>query len=364
MEGLKPKYHQLKSLCDGLAKEGCRSIMDVGACTGLASHLAICAGFETTVCVEHDTEYQGVIRKSQSWALENGCCPITTIETCHVTPDTRMEPQDVIMGLAIIHWLYSCTSDFGSLDAIVAWFAAHCTEGCILEWVDPSDAAIAKLHHVDRSKDVHKEAYNETNFLSALHRYFGCVSCHPYGSPSRRFYCCTSKLDKPLTLVKAYTAHVWACPPFYVSKVYDLPKFPKESLFEREVYWLRALKGQPHIPQLLHVNPAKKEIIMEWVGHSLESRPDLLPTTWKEQLLEIVALLQRHALHYNDWLLSNLCVKDETLYLVDFQWCPKLKHDFSCDGAARTIKAKPYGDMSLSKLLGSLASLETKERGK
>jgi len=357
---LLPKYTGLGVLCEKLVmEEGHTSLLDVGACLGLASQIGLKVEFKDVAAVEHDKEYLHVLHEVNEWSAEHGLGQVT-IHDCHVTPETKLPPKDLVLGLALVHWLYSCTSDFGSLFKIVEWFAAHSTKSCILEWIAPEDPAIKQLGHIYKGKECHQEAYTEENFTSALYHFFGQVQVLKYGSATRRLYIARHKLEEPWMKCKSFTASVWQMPPFHVRKVYDLTMYPEAGMFEREVYWLRRLWGKPHVPKLAHVNEEKKEIVMEWVGTSLKDPTTVLPEDWQGQLLDLVALLAKHGLHYNDWDFSNLCVKDGVLYLIDFQWCPSLGLDFSCGGASAKLDKKPYGDFHLASLLPQLNTRSSK----
>ena len=38
------------------------------------------------------------------------------------------QPADVVLALALVHWVYSCTANFGSLDAVIAWLASDASD--------------------------------------------------------------------------------------------------------------------------------------------------------------------------------------------------------------------------------------------
>lgn len=340
------KYKTLLSLLNNAPDK--TSLLDVGACCGMSLLLSENAGFVEREAIEHDVEYVETMEALEKWRE----MPVaTSIHPIHVTTTTALEKEyAMVIGLAIVHWLYSCTSSFGSLNAIVGWFAKMTKGNLLLEWVDPKDGAIKSLHHTTKSPEVHIETYSEVNFISALHRHFTKVQCVKYGHTTRRFYLCSGKMKGPWQMRRANTSTIEVAPNH--SKVIKrIHKFEEKDVLKREAHWLRVLGGSPHFPKLYHVNYEKNELIMEWVGTSIGR--GRLPEDWKYQLLEILAILQEKGIFYNDWRASNLCVKDGTLYLIDHQWSGSIRKDFTC-GIGLKGCDKPFAKFELTELLKRL----------
>ena len=97
-------------------------------------------------------------------------------------------PADVVFALALIHWIYSCTSAFGSLNATVSFFKKLTRESLFVEWIDPSDSAIEFFKHTKYNRDFIKEPYNKDNFISALKNNFTKVEKIADIIPTRQLY--------------------------------------------------------------------------------------------------------------------------------------------------------------------------------
>lgn len=75
---------------------------------------------------------------------------------------------DIVIAMALVHWVYSCTSNYGCLTKIVERLCSMCTEYLIVEWIAPEDAAIQLFHHTDFNTGIHKEPYTTENFERAI----------------------------------------------------------------------------------------------------------------------------------------------------------------------------------------------------
>jgi hypothetical protein len=82
----------------------------------------------------------------------------------------------VVFALALIHWLYTCTAQYGSLDAIASHLAHLAKETLVVEWIDPADPWIIDKKHLDYRKDLQREPYTKEAFKEA------------FGSRFKRFY--------------------------------------------------------------------------------------------------------------------------------------------------------------------------------
>ena len=97
---------------------------------------------------------------------------------------------DVVIALALVHWIYSCTSFFGSMDKTVKWLKDRTNDSLIVEWTDPDDVAIQFLNHTEFNKEYLEEEYSEDNFLKALNKYFDDINFICEYRSTRRIYIC------------------------------------------------------------------------------------------------------------------------------------------------------------------------------
>lgn len=153
------------------------SVMDIGCSNGLCSFMAAKLGYDRVYAIDHDVECLQLIDNVQKMLQ------LDTIDTREFSFGNVVDEQaDVVIACALIHWVYSCTSLFGSLDAIIEYLAALTTNTLIIEWVSPEDHAIRTFKHTSFNKEVIKEPYTKENFLKALSTHFSsyhllCPSC-------------------------------------------------------------------------------------------------------------------------------------------------------------------------------------------
>jgi hypothetical protein len=87
--------------------------------------------------------------------------------------------------------------------------------------------------------------------------------------------------------------------------------------WKNEINALKRVVGRPHFPQLVAADPERLIIYMTYCGPSLEGGGKI-PRNWKAQVEEIRHTLEAKGLNPNDILPRNICVKQDTLHLIDF----------------------------------------------
>lgn len=148
-----------------------KKIVDLGCANGLFSiYSALNHDSNEIISVDIDQEHLDII-KTVSNKLD------LNIETRLENVENFNENVDITIALALIHWVYSCTSDkFGSLDKIIEWFSSFTDKYLIIEWVDaPNDVNVNFFKHIEYNKDIITEAYTEENFNNALNKHFNRV---------------------------------------------------------------------------------------------------------------------------------------------------------------------------------------------
>jgi len=159
-----------------------KTFLDLGGANGLYSFLANFEGAKPTI-VDIDKEHLDIVRTiSEEYGFD-----IDIIEK-NVT-DIDMK-SDVVNALALIHWIYSCTSTFGSLDKAIKFLSDLTNEILIIEWVEPTDGAIQFLKHIKFNEESIEEPYNFDNFIKALEKYFSEVEHIGDVTNTRKLYKC------------------------------------------------------------------------------------------------------------------------------------------------------------------------------
>mmetsp|Transcript_5638 Transcript_5638/g.20194 ORF Transcript_5638/g.20194 Transcript_5638/m.20194 type:complete len:606 (-) Transcript_5638:7-1824(-) len=186
--------------CRAENPEGVR-VIDIGCNTGGMLFQAALAGYTTLRGVEHDREAVRVARAAAAAVRSWGASLSSVWDVSDFRVDFgRFEPHamvgeergDVVIAAALVHWLYSATADFGSLDAIVDSLAAHVTARghLVVEWVDPTDFSCAcRYGLLIRNRHVQREPYTFSEFEAALWRHFESVrAVDPRTRSTRQFF--------------------------------------------------------------------------------------------------------------------------------------------------------------------------------
>jgi len=157
-----------------------RTFLDLGANAGYWSFLAQKHGASRILAVEMDPDYRRVIRG------------ISDLYDLGITVTKRVQDVrsrfDVVNALALVHWLYCCTADFGSLEAVVDFLAARTKERLHVEWVAPEDPNVEQFGHTRWRPEIVTGPYTEEAFLYAMRSNFReVVHCGDL-TPTRKIY--------------------------------------------------------------------------------------------------------------------------------------------------------------------------------
>src|ERR1700677_487025 len=159
-----------------------KKVLDIGANGGFFSLLACRNGASQVVSLDMDEAYLNLIRQAQTamgW---------TNIRPINAQVQDWEEPGDLVLAFAMVHWLYSCTANYGSLAAVVEKLAALSRSILLIEWVAPDDPAIHFFKHTEWNAEVDKAGYNVEAFEAALHKHFCKVEILGSTSPTRTLY--------------------------------------------------------------------------------------------------------------------------------------------------------------------------------
>lgn len=157
------KFELLKKLI--LKEVSGKDVLDLGCATGIISVASAIWGANIVKAIDMDKEHCDVLRTIASkYDLK------IDVKTGDVQ-DIEGE-YDIVFALGLIHWLYSCTAYFGSINNIIKWLKTLTKEVLIIEFVDPEDPNIKQFGHLEYNTDIQESQYNEKNFLNSLKRNF------------------------------------------------------------------------------------------------------------------------------------------------------------------------------------------------
>jgi len=87
--------------------------------------------------------------------------------------------SDVVIAFAIIHWLYSFSDIFGSLEKIIDHISGLTNELLFIEWIPPTDHATKVRNHLGDNEETGVKVANDYTFdvfLSTLMKHFTTVN--------------------------------------------------------------------------------------------------------------------------------------------------------------------------------------------
>jgi len=178
---LKRKY-ELLSPYFGPQVVSHRTVLDLGASAGFFCFWAVLNGAAKATALDIDENYLSLIEK----AKEN--LGFQQVHAVRANVTEWDQPADITVALALIHWIYSCTADYGSLDAAVAKVAQLTGYMSIIEWVEPEDQAIDYFHHLDWNAERVHSTYNLAEFKSALEKHFARYIYAGEVGPTRKLF--------------------------------------------------------------------------------------------------------------------------------------------------------------------------------
>lgn len=349
------KIAHVRELLKKIRDEADGELLDIGCSNGAAMLSAAACGYKRVRGLEHDRECVAVVEKtlahlrdSPAWApsLEG----VEIVQGGFAPERAELGKHGAVLASAVIHWLYSATAGFGSLDAVVRAFAAHAKKFLLVEWVDPLDPACKMLGHLEKNPGVHAEAYTLENFVSALELSFRSVSRVRMGSDTatRWFFLASEPVpDEAWKVAAGATADVRILPGVKVVKtVRRTGEFAEHDTFHRELYWLQKLAPLDVAPRIRHINRDKQHMVMSYCGETLAELRDRgeTPRQSAAEILRISGVLGGAGCAHNDYRPENVCVGgDGKFRMIDFGWAAAIALDFGCGGGAHPIPEKPYG---------------------
>ena len=316
-----------------------RTVLDIGANGGFFSFWASQNMAERVVAMEIDEAYVSILGE----VLTATGLPGVEIATRNIADWS--EPVDVVLALAIVHWIYSCTAVLGSIEGVVEKLASLTRYMAVIEWVDPDDPAIAFFGHTNWNSEFLCGPYELHEFEAALAKNFARFECIGEVTSTRRIYIAfksrdTIDLTCPLPLAGPAEALI-SCKCLcrfngtdYWSLVYDLGnhvlKQTSVDLATREATLLKQLDS-PYFPKVLESGEGDgfTWLTSEKVGGGSVtevnlSEPEALQK-FALECIDILDLLSAKGIAHNDIRPQNLIVRDGMPVLIDFGWASSVE---------------------------------------
>lgn len=331
----------IKPYIDLFSKDKNFSYTDIGCSNGAIGFFAYHQGINNINLYDHDSEYIKNVQKGVDFINAGDSIKCQSSDITQITGKS-----DLVSLFAVIHWIYSCTSNFGSLDKIVDFLANLTNKHLIIEWVSPDDIAIKQFKHLNFNSGVHKDAYTLQNFINALHKNFPYVkklgSTRNIRATSSSETCSTREvwiasrtiLDRNMTpmykKINSGTSTVFIDPTHtfvikFVNKYFDY------DVYEREVYWLKKFEDFDRVPKILYCNDTDKYIITEYKGERINksNKPDDI----HKQLDYIYSKLSEYYCNGNDIKIDqDFLVMNNKINVCDFGWSADANNDYTIGG--------------------------------
>ena len=316
-----------------------KTVLDIGANGGFFSLWACHNGARQVVSLDMDEAYLDLIRQAQTaFGWQN-------IRTIHARVQDWDEPADLVLAFAMVHWLYSCTANYGSLEAVVEKLAGLSRSLVLIEWVAPEDPAIRSFKHSEWNPRVAKDGYNLEAFESALRKWFCKVEMIGPTSPTRTLYMgCRRRHEVTLhpalpLLAPADRVISSRClaeykKRKYYSRVYSdaspdrIVKQATADMALHEAKILERLQGA-YFPRVISSEQCDgySVFVMERiVGVELaESRAEISSNPkylagFLGECLAILSQMRAAGIRHRDIRLENVLVRDGHPALIDFGW--------------------------------------------
>jgi tRNA A-37 threonylcarbamoyl transferase component Bud32 len=314
-----------------------RSFLDLGANAGFFSFWALQNKASKAYSLDIDQDYLDAIQQGKEKFSFH------SLEVINTNIADWDQPCDVVLALALVHWIYSCTALYGSLEAVIKKLADLTNYMLIVEWIDPKDPAIDFFNHIQWNSENIQEPYTFFAFTKALSKYFKRFECVGDISETRKIFVAFKtdyiidlsvpfKLIEPMEnlissrmLTSIEGIDYWSC-------VFDLKnsiiKQATLNLAEREALFLREFNTE-HFPKVYDSwseNSYSVVTIEKIKGQPIQNIiADIRQDTHKmnefvEDALSILELLRSKCMRHRDIRFDNLLYRNEKLVLIDFGW--------------------------------------------
>ena len=324
------------------------SLMDIGCSAGAIGFLSHFFKIPKIINIDHDSDYIKHLQEGIDFVgcqddIQALCKDVTEIE----------ESADVVCVFALIHWLYSCTGDFGSLDYLISFLKKLTNKVLFIEWIELGDAAIKYFNHLGYNKDIQTDPYSKEEFVNNLHKLFPIVKSITDVISTRSIYMASNvfldKVTSPTDLglpntytrIENYASTVYIDPTkSFVIKQFNGTVFG-EGIFEREIYWLETMKDWDRVPKLVSHDKSRKIIVMTCIGDPITT--ETKPEDYDKQIKQILDKLKEYdCIPFDIKMDREILVRDSQIRICDFGWCKHKKLEWKFGGCpqprAQTVK--------------------------
>lgn len=354
-----------------------RTLLDIGANGGFFSFWACQAGARRVVALDMDENYLELIRRAQTHL------GLDKIQPVHCRVQDWDEPADVVLAFAMVHWLYSCTAGFGSLEAVLAQLAQLTRSRLLIEWVAPEDPAIQSFKHTDWNPDLVKGPYTVAAFEDALRQHFSRVAIVGRTSPTRVLYIGYRQTNEitlhpalpllaPMDRVLYSRCLALVNGVYYYSRLYQadspdrLIKQTTGDLAVHEAQLLERLRG-PHFPRVFSAEQRDGYSLLTLEKITGDCLADIVPTVaasppqvaaFMSECLQILAELAAAGIEHRDIRLDNFIMRQGKPVLLDFGWAQTRDQPYlipeHMSGAERIPLGPPCDVYSLGRVFQQL----------
>jgi len=314
-----------------------RAMLDLGANAGFFCFWALQNQAEKALALDMDETYLSMVRKA---AQRLGFDGLRTVRANFSDWNRR---SDIVLALALLHWVYSCTAVFGTIDSIMKRLAELARYMLVVEWIDPEDEAIQFFRHTGWNEQFIREPYTRAAFEASLSRRFARHRLLGEITQTRWLYVAfktTHEIDLsgplPLLLPKerVITSRCLAKHEGtqYWSRVYDdgrmIHKQATLDLAEREAYFLSRLNCR-YFPRVLRVESRQDWSVVTFEKISGRPLREALseirrnPETFYsfvQGCLDILEELRKKGITHRDIRIDNMHVRKGKPILMDFGW--------------------------------------------
>jgi hypothetical protein len=314
-----------------------RTVLDLGGNNGYYCFQALASGAVGAHVVDMDKA------PIQNLGRFNAVCPHVPIKGTEGNVMEVKEPADVVIALALIHWIYSLTTGMGSLERAVGFLAGLAKEALIVEWVDAQDDVIVNFHHVSVEDQTGQNPYTREEFLRQLKARFSSVRCIGKVSATREIYLAAHpsflnvdhRWQQPILSIPEHT-HISTreIAPGVWSRLYAGHKtYHKQASLKEGKNELGILSKLEHaaLPKVAFVREEGGSVVFsveKMPGQNLAqlSQEQPLPLAQIEditrQLAAVLAYLQSRGVMHRDVQPANVIYDPATqrLALIDFGW--------------------------------------------
>jgi len=135
------------------------TLIDIGGNAGYFTWLAVDHGASWGTIVEADpAAIAAGQRVQQLGSLRRTATQYRPFKWLTSTPPPT---ADVVLALAIVHWLFSCSETLGSLADVVSFLRSLTAQQLFIEWIDPQDPAISGFHHTLEDPSYTRQVFEE-----------------------------------------------------------------------------------------------------------------------------------------------------------------------------------------------------------